>query len=224
MLKAYESGVNFFDNAEVYAVSPNMKFQIFLVLISAQDGEAEVMMGKCLKRGPWKRSDLVISTKVIFLLSLTFSTCLSLFLISQIFWGGKGVNDQGLSRYKFYLVKLFLCLAWYLIVRKHIIEGTNASLKRMQVLIIYESFFIYPFISLYFLQPACVQLDYVDLMFCHRPDIHTPIEETVRAMNYLIDQGKAFYWGTSEWSAEQIRQAYEIARQVLTLVIFSPTL
>ena len=56
-------------------------------------------------------------------------------------------------------------------------------------------------------------MDYVDLVFCHRPDPHTPIEETVRAMNFLLDQGLAFYWGTSEWSAEQIRQAYEVARR-----------
>ena len=72
--------------------------------------------------------------------------------------------------------------------RKHVIEGTKAALKRLQT-------------------------DYVDLVFCHRPDVETPIEETVRAMNYLIDQGLAFYWGTSEWSAEQIRHAYEVARR-----------
>ncbi len=72
--------------------------------------------------------------------------------------------------------------------RKHIIEGMDNSLKRMG-------------------------LDYVDLVFAHRPDIHTPIEETVRAFNHLIDQGKAFYWGTSEWSAQQIMEAYSIARQ-----------
>jgi aryl-alcohol dehydrogenase-like predicted oxidoreductase len=56
-------------------------------------------------------------------------------------------------------------------------------------------------------------MDYVDLVFCHRPDIHTPIEETVRAMSTLIRQGKAFYWGTSEWSAAQIREACETARR-----------
>ncbi|NJD58697.1 MAG: aldo/keto reductase [Anaerolineales bacterium] len=72
--------------------------------------------------------------------------------------------------------------------RKHIIEGARASLARLQ-------------------------MDYVDLIFCHRPDIYTPIEETVRAMNFLIDQGLAFYWGTSEWSADEIMQAYSIARQ-----------
>jgi voltage-dependent potassium channel beta subunit len=92
-----------------------------------------------------------------------------LVLSTKIFWGGEGPNDTGLSF-------------------KHIIEGTNASLERMQT-------------------------GYVDLIFCHRPDIHTPIEETVRAMNRVIDDGKAFYWGTSEWSAEQIRSAYEIARR-----------
>ena len=72
--------------------------------------------------------------------------------------------------------------------RKHIIEGMDTSLKRMGV-------------------------DYVDLVFAHRPDIHTPIEETVRAFDHLINQGKAFYWGTSEWSAQQIMEAYAIARQ-----------
>ena len=60
---------------------------------------------------------------------------------------------------------------------------------------------------------ARLQLDYVDLVFCHRPDFHTPIEETVRAMTHLVNQGKAFYWGTSEWSAQQIMEAYTIARQ-----------
>jgi len=73
--------------------------------------------------------------------------------------------------------------------RKHIIEGTRASLKRMQ-------------------------LDYVDLIFCHRPDPDTPIEETVRAMNWVIDQGWAFYWGTSEWSAEQLTEAWLISEKL----------
>ena len=132
MVAAYDAGVNFFDNAEAYA-----------------DGEAELMMGKVLKKTGWKRSDLVLSTK--------------------IFWGGKGENDRGLSR-------------------KHIIEGTDASLKRLGT-------------------------DYVDLIFCHRPDLYTPIEETVRAMNHIINQGKAFYWGTSEWSKAQIIEAYQIARR-----------
>lgn len=132
MKEAYDAGVNFFDNAETYA-----------------HGNAEIMMGKALKKAGWKRSDLVISTK--------------------IFWGGKGPNDTGLSR-------------------KHIIEGADAALKRLQ-------------------------LEYVDLIFCHRPDPLTPVEETVRAMNHVINQGKAFYWGTSEWSAAQIMEAYQIARR-----------
>ena len=50
------------------------------------------------------------------------------------------------------------------------------------------------------------QLEYVDLIFCHRPDVQTPIEETVRAMNFVIEQGWAFYWGTSEWTAQQITE------------------
>jgi voltage-dependent potassium channel beta subunit len=132
MKAAYESGVNFFDNAEVYG-----------------SGNAEIIMGNVLKKMGWKRSDLVISTK--------------------IFWGGDGPNDNGLSR-------------------KHIIEGMNASLARLQ-------------------------LEYVDLVFCHRPDLYTPVEETVRAMNYLLDQGKAFYWGTSEWPADKIMEAYGVARR-----------
>jgi voltage-dependent potassium channel beta subunit len=72
--------------------------------------------------------------------------------------------------------------------RKHVIEGTKAALKRLQT-------------------------DYVDLVYCHRPDVETPIEETVRAMSHLVTQGYAFYWGTSEWSAEQIRHAHAVARR-----------
>jgi voltage-dependent potassium channel beta subunit len=132
MTIAYDAGVNFFDNAEVYS-----------------DGLAETIMGEVLKNTGWKQKDLVLSTK--------------------IFWGGEGHNERGLSR-------------------KHIIEGLDGSLARMGV-------------------------EYVDLIFAHRPDIHTPIEETVRAFNHVINQGKAFYWGTSEWSAQQIMQAYAIARQ-----------
>jgi voltage-dependent potassium channel beta subunit len=132
MHAAFEAGVNFFDNAEAYA-----------------NGNAETVMGNVLQRAGWKRSELVISTK--------------------IFWGGQKPNHTGLSR-------------------KHILEGAQASLDRLQ-------------------------LDYVDLIFCHRPDIYTPIEETVRAMNFLIDNGLALYWGTSEWSATQIMEAYGIARR-----------
>jgi voltage-dependent potassium channel beta subunit len=132
MSAAYEAGVNFFDNAEGYA-----------------RGKSESMMGEVIKKAGWKRSDLVVSTK--------------------IFWGGDGPNDRGLSR-------------------KHILEGIDASLTRLQ-------------------------LTYVDLIFCHRADIHTPIEETVRAMTRVIEQGKAFYWGTSEWSGEQIKEAVYIARR-----------
>ena len=71
--------------------------------------------------------------------------------------------------------------------RKHIIEGTNNSLNNLQ-------------------------LDYVDLIFAHRADEDTPIEETVRAFSWLIEKGKALYWGTSEWSAEQISEAILYAR------------
>jgi voltage-dependent potassium channel beta subunit len=71
---------------------------------------------------------------------------------------------------------------------KHIVEGVNNSLRRFQ-------------------------LEYVDLVFAHRPDPNTPIEETVRAFDQVIRQGKAFYWGTSEWSAAEITRADGIARQ-----------
>ncbi|HET7404395.1 MAG TPA: aldo/keto reductase [Usitatibacter sp.] len=60
---------------------------------------------------------------------------------------------------------------------------------------------------------ARLQLDYVDLVFCHRPDPDTPIEETVWAMHDMVERGKALYWGTSEWSAADIRAAWEIAER-----------
>jgi voltage-dependent potassium channel beta subunit len=72
--------------------------------------------------------------------------------------------------------------------RKHIIEGCHAALKRLQV-------------------------EYIDLFYCHRPDKSTPIEETVLAMNTLIQQGKIFYWGTSEWSGDEIMQAFVFAER-----------
>jgi Aldo/keto reductase family len=60
---------------------------------------------------------------------------------------------------------------------------------------------------------------YVDLIFCHRPDPTTPIEETVRAMNYLIDHGQAFYWGTSEWSAQQITEVGSLGSNIVSLCV-----
>ena len=132
MYKAYEKGINFFDNAEVYS-----------------NGQSEKTMGNILRDAKWDRSTYVVSSKV--------------------FWGGDQPNQQGLSR-------------------KHIIEACNKSLERLR-------------------------LDYLDLFFCHRPDYYTPIEETVRTMSDLIKQGKILYWGTSEWSAQEIMEAYSVARQ-----------
>ena len=132
MAAAFDAGINFFDNAEVYA-----------------NGEAETIMGQALKELGWQRKDYLVSTK--------------------IFWGGDGPNDRGLSY-------------------KHIIEGTNNALKRLQ-------------------------LEYVDLIYAHRPDPETPIEETVFAFNQVIREGKAFYWGTSEWSAAEIMRAVDFARR-----------
>ena len=133
MTIAYDAGVNFFDNAEAYA-----------------DGKAEIVMGKILKRGRWRRDTFLVSSKV--------------------FWGGDLPNQEGLSR-------------------KHIFEACHAALKRLRV-------------------------DYLDLYFCHRPDPQTPTEETVRAMSDLVRQGKVLYWGTSEWSAEQISEAHQLARDL----------
>jgi len=94
-----------------------------------------------------------------------------LVISTKLYWGGaygdNPVNNKGLSR-------------------KHIVEGMNAALKRLD-------------------------LEYVDLIYAHRPDRQTPIEETVRAFNHLIDQGKAFYWGTSEWNADEIATAWRYA-------------
>lgn len=72
--------------------------------------------------------------------------------------------------------------------RKHVTEACHAALQRLQV-------------------------DYLDLYFCHRPDKNTPMEETVWAMHHLIQQGKVLYWGTSEWSAQEIMEAHMVARQ-----------
>lgn len=57
-------------------------------------------------------------------------------------------------------------------------------------------------------------MEYLDVLYCHRPDAATPIEETVRAMNHVIDKGWAFYWGTSEWSAQQITEAWGVANRL----------
>lgn len=132
MAAAYESGVNFFDNAEVYAA-----------------GKSEQIMGAALKKLGWRRSSYVISTK--------------------FFWGiNKGPNEENTLN------------------RKRLIEGINGSLLRFG-------------------------LDYVDLIYCHRPDPTTPVEETVWAMHDIIEWGKALYWGTSEWPAAEIIAAIEIA-------------
>lgn len=136
MTFAYDNGINFFDNAEVYA-----------------HGESEKMMGRILKKKNWERSSYVVSSKAFF------------------GWKGKEKkpNQWGLSR-------------------KHLVEACNEALERLQ-------------------------LDYLDLYFCHRPDKNTPIEEVVWTMNHLIQQGKILYWGTSEWSAQEIMEAHMFAER-----------
>lgn len=134
MSAAYDAGVNFFDNAEVYA-----------------GGKSEEVMGSALKQLAWRRSSYLVSTK--------------------FYWGiQKGVNERNTLN------------------RKRLIEGINGSLGRLQ-------------------------LEYVDLIYCHRPDPTTPIEETVWAMHNIIEWGKALYWGTSEWAASEIVAAIEIAER-----------
>ena len=134
MVAAYDAGVNFFDNAEIYAT-----------------GQAEEIMGKVLKRAGWRRASYIVSTK--------------------FFWGiNDGPNERNTLN------------------RKYLMQAIDGSLQRLD-------------------------LEYVDLIFCHRPDPETPIEETVWAMEDIIRAGKALYWGTSEWSADEIRAAWEIAER-----------
>lgn len=135
MAAAYDAGVNFFDNAEVYA-----------------HGQSELIMGAALQKLGWSRDSYIVSSKVR--------------------WGAVASpkpTQFGLSR-------------------KHIVEACHQAMARMQV-------------------------DYLDLYFCHRPDPEVPMEEVVRAMTELIQQGKVFYWGTSEWSAQQLMEAHSVARQ-----------
>lgn len=131
---AYENGINFFDNAEVYA-----------------HGKSEEVMGRILKKKNWTRDSYIVSSKVFF------------------GNGGQLPTQKGLSR-------------------KHIFEACHQALSRFQ-------------------------LSYLDLYLCHRPDKQTPIEETVWSMHQLIMQGKILYWGTSEWSAQEIMEAHMFAKQ-----------
>ena len=131
---AYDNGVNFFDNAEIYA-----------------RGKSEKVMGKILNKSGWSRDSFIVSSKVFFGA------------------GGQWPTQKGLNR-------------------KHVFEACHQAIKRLQV-------------------------DYLDLYFCHRPDKSTPIEETVWAMHQLIMQGKILYWGTSEWSAQEIMEAHLFAKQ-----------
>ena len=135
MAAAYDAGVNFFDNAEVYA-----------------GGRSEEIMGAALAQLGWPRLNYVVSSKY--------------------FWGldraGDAVNRKDTLN------------------RKYLMQAVDGSLKRLG-------------------------LEHLDLIYCHRADPHTPIDETVRAMSDLIVQGKALYWGTSEWSADEIRAAWMVA-------------
>jgi len=135
MGSAYDSGVNFFDNAEAYA-----------------QGEAERIMGRALEKLAWPRDSYLVSSKVMF---------------------GSVQDPQptqlGLSR-------------------KHVMEACDQALDRMRV-------------------------DYLDLYLCHRPDKEVPILETVWAMSDLVQMGKVHYWGTSEWSAKELKEAHAVAKE-----------
>lgn len=133
---AYDNGVNFFDNAEVYA-----------------RGESEKLMGRVLKKKGWDRTSYTVSSKAYF------------------GWRGPDnkPNQTGLSR-------------------KHLTEACHEALSRLQV-------------------------DYLDIFFCHRPDKNVPIEEVVWTMNLLLQQGKILYWGTSEWSGVEIMEAHRVAHE-----------
>jgi voltage-dependent potassium channel beta subunit len=134
MAAAFDAGVNFFDNAEVYA-----------------KGQAESIMGEALHSLRKRRASYIVSTK--------------------FFWGlHDGPNEKNTLN------------------RKYLLQAIDGSLARFK-------------------------LDYVDLVFCHRSDPSTPIEETVWAMHSMIEAGKALYWGTSEWSAADIVAAWQIAER-----------
>jgi voltage-dependent potassium channel beta subunit len=129
---AYDAGVNFFDNAEVYA-----------------GGRSEQIMGEAIAELGWPRHSYVISTK--------------------LYWGLHDVPNMRNT-----------------LNRKYLLQAIDGSLERLG-------------------------LGFVDVLYCHRADEHTPIEETVWAMSDIISSGRALYWGTSMWSADEIRAAWEIA-------------
>jgi len=129
---AYDAGVNFFDNAEVYA-----------------GGRSESIMGAAIAELGWPRHTYVVSSK--------------------FFWGiEQSINTRNTLN------------------RKYLLQAVDGSLRRLK-------------------------LDFLDLIFCHRHDPATPIEETVWAMHDIVASGRALYWGTSEWSAEAITEAWDIA-------------
>ena len=135
MSAAFEHGVNFFDNAEVYA-----------------GGRSEEVMGQVFRKLAWPRLKYIVSTK--------------------FFWGlSEGPNQRNTLN------------------RKYLMQAIEGSLKRLQ-------------------------MDFVDLVYCHRPDPETSIEESVWAMNDMITSGKALYWGTSEWSAQEITEAFKICERL----------
>ncbi|KAJ7904927.1 NADP-dependent oxidoreductase domain-containing protein [Mycena leptocephala] len=148
---AFENGINTFDTAETYA-----------------DGKSELELGRVIKELGYKRTDLVIMTK--------------------IFWGIRdGPNDSGLSR-------------------KHIIEGTQECLERLQMTYVDVILAIAMTARVRSLPPAFAKF--------YSNFVSVPMEEIVRAFNYVIEKGWASYWGTSAWPAQQIEEAHHIATKL----------
>jgi len=129
---------------------------------------------------------------------VAFENGINMFDTAEVYAGGKSEEEMGRVIKELGLRRTDLIISTKIfwgprsgpndsgLSRKHIIEGTKECLARLQ-------------------------MDYVDILFAHRPDPSVPMEEVVRAFNYVIDQGWAFYWGTSEWSAREIEEAHHVA-------------
>ncbi|KAL0603556.1 Voltage-gated potassium channel subunit beta-2 [Plecturocebus cupreus] len=199
MTLAYDNGINLFDTAEVYAA-----------------GKAEVVLGNIIKKKGWRRSSLVITTK--------------------IFWGGKAETERGLSRKHIIEAQgdplgnegsqwlstdqpgfqsgLGPALVEWVFSKGHPAQRLSHSIcavgtpgkDRPRCLWSCSHSSDAPIPSPPGLKASLerLQLEYVDVVFANRPDPNTPMEETVRAMTHVINQGMAMYWGTSRWSSMEI--------------------
>jgi voltage-dependent potassium channel beta subunit len=161
-------------------------------------------LGRCgtqvslLSLGGWTTFGGSVKDKSVIkrILNAAVDAGINFFDIADIYAHGEAEKEMGqiLSNYARHTLVISSKVFWPMsedindrgLSRKHIMESVEKSLKR-------------------------IGTDYLDIYFCHRPDEHTPVEETVRAMDDLVHQGKILYWGTSEWSGDQLRQAHAIA-------------